>query len=131
MERFVSPGHGHSLIYLFYVISYLSIPRKGLVGREGKEGKEGRCFRRPSTPLLLEFVGFGIVETLNGDVIYDLILEALSLIDVLMLQWAWIGNGLIGRERIKVTRRSRRREMEKGNEGSNVFRISLTYDGTV
>lgn len=110
----------------------MSIPRKGLVGREGKEGKEGRCFRRPSTPLLLEFVGFGIVETLNGDVIYDLILEALSLIDVLMLQWAWIGNGLIGRERIKVTRRrSRRREMEKGNEGSNVFRISLTYDGTV
>ena len=43
-----------------------------------------------------------------GDVIYDLILEALSLIDVLMLQWTWIGNGLIGVERMKV----------RGGEGS-------------
>lgn len=47
-----------------------------------------------------------------GDVIYDLILEALSLIDALMLQWARIGNGLIGAERIKV-----KGEEGRGREG--------------
>lgn len=35
--------------------------------------------------------GADIIGTLNGDVIYDLIPEALSLIDALMLQWAGLG----------------------------------------
>lgn len=36
-------------------------------------------------------LGVDIIGTLNGDVIYDLIPEALSLIDALMLQRARVG----------------------------------------